>query len=92
MKYVIRFGKRLYLAKNAGYVNNMTNLNIRVFNAKDKQLALNIAEDIKGTVEPFNPIKVRKHQVKQNYAFTNYELDNLLVLKKETNTIKKQWN
>lgn len=83
MKYVIRFGKRLYLAKNAEYVNNMTHLNIRVFKLKDKDLAVNIAQDIGGEVVPFNPKKVRKNQTSQRYKFTNYELDNLLVLKKD---------
>lgn len=83
MNYVIRFGKRLYLGKNADYVNNMTHLNIRVFKSKDKNLAINIAEDMGGEVVSFEPKKVRKNQTKQNYQFTNYELDNLLVLKKD---------
>lgn len=83
MNYVIRFGKRLYLSKNADYVNNMTHLNIRVFKSKDKNLAINIAKDMGGEVVPFEPKKVRKNQTKQNYQFTNYELDNLLILKKD---------
>lgn len=83
MNYVIRFGKRLYLAKNADYVNNMTHLDIRVFKSKDKNLAINIAKDMGGEVVPFKPKKVRKNQTKQNYQFTNYELDNLLILKKD---------
>ena len=82
MNYVIQFGKRLYLSKNADYVNNMTHLNIRVFKEKDRELALHIAEDIGGELVPFSPKKVRKTQVSQKYKFTNYELDNLLVLKK----------
>lgn len=83
MSYVIRFGKRLYLSKHADYVNNMTHLDIRVFKSEDKSLAINIAKDIGGKVVPFNPKKVRKQQMKQNYQFTNYELDHLLILKKD---------
>lgn len=83
MNYVIRFGKRLYLAKNTGYVNNITHIDIRVFKSKDKSLAINIAKDMGGEVVPFKPKKVRKNQTKQSYQFTNYELDNLLILKKD---------
>ncbi|OEK58837.1 hypothetical protein [Staphylococcus equorum] len=83
MNYVIRFGKRLYLSKGAEYVNNMTDLNIRVFKAKDRKLALNIAKDMEGELVPFEPKKVRKKQTSQRYQFTNYELDNLVVLKKD---------
>lgn len=82
MNYVIRFGKRLYLAKNTEYVNNMTHMDIRVFKSKDKELAMNIANDMGGEVVSFKPKKVRKIQTKQKYKFTKYELDNLLVLKK----------
>ncbi|EZX73058.1 hypothetical protein V110_02769, partial [Staphylococcus aureus Chi-8] len=55
MNYVIRFGKRLYLAKNTGYVNNITHIDIRVFKSKDKSLAINIAKDMGGEVVPFKP-------------------------------------
>lgn len=83
MKYVIRFGKRLYLSQKAGYVNNMTDLNIRQFSAKEKALANLIAKDIDGEVVRYEPKKRRKKRSNQSIKYTNYELDNLLVLKKD---------
>ncbi len=83
MKFVIRFGKRLYLSKDASYVNNMTDMNIRTFNIKEKSLAVNIANDMGGELVKYEPKKSRKKQPKTAIQYTNYELNNLLVLKNE---------
>lgn len=81
MKYVIRFGKRLYLARNAGYVNNMQHKDIRIFSSKDRVLAKAIADDIKGELVKYEPKKRKKAPSNKTYQFTNYELENLVVLK-----------
>lgn len=81
MKYAIRFGKRLYLSKNASYVNNMQHKDIRIFTNSNKQLGQAIAEDIKGTLVKYEPKKRKKAPSSTTYQFTNYELENLIVLK-----------
>lgn len=92
MKFVIRIGNNLYLSQDADYVNNMTDLNIRIFNVKEKNIAKNIAHNLGGDLVKYTPIKGRQKLPNKRIYYTNYELDNLMVLKKIISIIHMIWN
>lgn len=83
--HVIKIGNSLFLSLTGDYVNNINHKDIRIFSGEQNVVGKLIADSLKGSLVPYTPFKIRGFIInrQQSYAFTKYEIDNLLVIKKD---------